>query len=374
MKKNVVKAAAVLLLLAALIFGPHQLWKLRARSTGSIVVLDKTVPFEKYREHENIFWLLHALKIAGPDGRYLEAATDYFGFDPKTRTGRELGPKDLEEADLLFVADTYGVYVGDYEQPGDVAALERSPKIYGGLSVAEAKAIDRFVGKGCNSVIGEFNTFASPTEDAARAVMERRFGARWTRWVARFWPNVKDENEVPSWVGRVYERVFDRPFDVEGPALIFVRDDADMVVLQPSRHFEDEEEIITVNKTERAPDDWPDAGAYYFWLDVIEATTADVLYEYRVEVNEEGRAELEAHGLRPVFPAVVQRPGATYLAGDFVDLPVELGDPERAGLLGLRRFRAAVGGTYNERFIWGWYAPLMEILVTDALQGRTDCH
>lgn len=373
MKKRIAKAVPAVLLLAALIFGPHQLFELRPGTTGVVVVVDKTVPFEKYREHENIHWLLHALKIAGPDGRYLEPHTDYLGFDPKARTGRDLRSEDLDAADLLFVADTYGVYAGDYEQPGDVAALERSPKIYGGFSQAEAEMIDRFVGEECKSVIAEFNTFGSPTGDAARAILERRFGARWTRWVARYWPNVRDENEVPSWVGKVYERVFDRPFDLEGPALIFVRDDTDMVVLQPSRHFEDEEEIITLQKTAHAPEHWPDEGAYYFWLDVIEADRPDVLYEYRVEVNEAGRRELEAHGLRPVFPAVVRRPGTTYLAGDFVDLPVELGDPEQAGLLTLRRFRAFLGGTYNERFIWGWYAPLMEILVTEALEGRSDC-
>ncbi len=345
---------------------PRIAWELWPLRPMNVVIVDKTVPFQNYREHQNFDWLLEAWKIGTPDGRFLDPASDYVGFDPTAKRGHDLTADHLQGAKVLFVADTCGVYRGDYEVPG-VAALERSQKIYGGFTVAEAQAIDSFVG-GCGTAIAEFNAFASPTGDAARARLEALFGVHWTHWVARYWPNVRDENEVPPWIGRVYERVFGRPFDVTGPALIFVRDDVDMVVLQPSLHFENADRIVTMHRTEEAPElaGLPREGSFYFWLDVVDATTADVVYQYQVDVNRAGAEELTKHGLPLRFPALTRRPGAYYFAGDMVDSTVELGDPRRKGLLAFRRARAWLGGSFEERLMWGWYAPVMEALIGTA--------
>jgi hypothetical protein len=163
---------------------PRIAWWARPARTLEVVIVDKTVPFRNMREHAAIPWILHANKIENGLGRFLDPARDYVGFDPVAKAGRDLGSADVAYADVLFLADTYGVYVGDYEQPGEQAALERSPKIYGGLSDDEAKTIDHFAARG-GMVVGEFNTFASPTEDVPRARLEARFGVHWTKWVAQ---------------------------------------------------------------------------------------------------------------------------------------------------------------------------------------------
>jgi hypothetical protein len=357
--------AALALLAATIGFGPRLGWLLMAPRPRKVVVVDKSVPFQKYREHQNLHWLLRAWKVPDPSGRFLEPERDYLGFDPIERVGRDLRPEDLSSADVLFVADTYGVYRGDYLRPGDVAALERSPKIYGGMTSSEAAALIEFGDRG-GLVVAEFNTFASPTDEATRRRLEAFFGLRWTRWVGRYWPNLRDPSEVPSWVGEVYERLHQRPFDLTGPGLVFVRDDADMVILQPPHHLEPS--IMAMLRTAEGDDidGLPERGWYRFWTDVVEAEGAEVVYEFEVQCTPRGRALLQEHGLRARFPAVLRHPTRSgrhswYLAGDFVDTLTELGDAERWGLLSWRR--VVLRGTPEARFMWGWYAPLMERIV-----------
>ena len=343
--------------------GPHWLWDLQAPRPIEVVIVDKTVPFQNYREHENFVWLLHNWKMPDRSGRFAHSATDYVGFDPTNKVGHDLRAEDLGSADVLFVADTYGVYVGDYEVPGDVAALERSPLIYGGFTSTEADAVKRFAARG-GLVIGEFNTFASPTADEPRQILEQVHGLKWTKWVGRYWPDLQDKNEVPPWLGEVYERLYGRPFDIQGAAFVFVRDDAEMVILRRDVHLESE--ILTLHRTDAAPEltGLPQSGAFWYWLDLLEARGAEVIYEYRLDVTPEGRRALETAGLPERFPAVLRhgpKKNVWYLAGDFVDTPVELGPARRWGLLTLRRWRSAIiGGGSGEQLMWGWYAPLLE--------------
>jgi hypothetical protein len=337
-------------------------WRLARPRTLEAVIVDKTVPFRNDREHAAIPWILHALKIQNGLGRFLDAEHDYVGFDPVSRTGRELTAADLANADLLFIADTYGVYVGDYQRPGDQAALERSPKIYGGLSEGEARVIDAFAARG-GMVIAEFNTFASPTDDGAEARLEATFGVRWSRWVARYWPDLQDRNEVPRWVGHVYERVTGHLFDCTGGGMVLVREDRDIVVLRDGddlRH--------SVVSQERAPLGaafaFPQRGAFRYWMDVVAATDSELVYEHVLDVTPAGERKLEAHGLSRRFPAVTRRRDAWYFAGDFVDNALDLGSPEQAFVLGFRRERLACGSpTPEEEFFWGWYVPIVSRLL-----------
>ncbi len=360
---RITRIAAVLGVILALAFGPHIGWLLtRSRSLG-VVVVDKTVPFRNYREHAAIPWILHAMKVRTPSGGFLDPARDYIGFDPATKTGHDITDADLTSADTLVVTDTYGVYTGDYEQPGDQAALERSPKIYGGLSYAEATAIERFAARG-GLVLAEFNTFASPTESPARSRLETLFGVRWTRWVVRYWPDLQDANEVPRWVGATYDRVYHAPFDWTGGGLVFVHEDGDIVVLRDKEDLDGDG--LTQERTATGAEfGFPERGAFRYWIDIVEDNGADVLYEHAVHATSAGQGKLEAHGLSLRFPAVTRRGVAYYFAGDFVDSGLELGSPERAWLLGYRTARAnGCGGPgRDESSFWGFYVPIVERLL-----------
>jgi hypothetical protein len=355
-------ALGVIAALAAALAGPALLWRWRPSRALDVVVLDKTVPFRNFREHETFTWLLHALKITDRRGRYAVASRDYVGHDPVARVGHDLTEARLQGASMLFIADTYGVYVDDYTRPGDVAHMERSSLRYGGIEEAEAHAIEGFARRG-GTVVGEFNSFASPTREPARATMEGVFGVRWTHWVGRYWVDLQDPNEVPRWVGEVYARLYHRPFDFRGPGFVFVREDADMVVLQPGVHLGPD--VLTIARTAEAPDlvGWPARGAFRYWLDVVAPARCDVVYAYHVDATAEGLRALAAHGIPSVFPALTRRrdgPRAWYFAGDFVDNATPRGDPERAGVLTWRRLAPASDDDPDGTFLWRWYVPIME--------------
>jgi hypothetical protein len=341
---------------------PLVAWRLQTAKTLDVVIVDKTAPFRDYRAHAAIPWLLHAMKIRDRGGRFLDPERDYVGFDPVSKKGHDLTDDDLASADVLVVTDTYGVYAGDYERPGEQAALDRSPKIYGGLTDDEARVIEAFASRG-GMVLGEFNAFASPTGDEARKRLEALFGVRWTKWVARYWPNLRDPNEVPRWVSGIYERVNGHPLDMRGGGFVFVREDSDIVVLR------DEEDLRSgIVAQERTPGgavfDFPERGAFANWMDIVDATGSEVLYEHVVATTPAGERKLASHGLSRRFPAVTRRWEAWYFAGDFVDSTMDLGSPERAWLLAYRR--AAVGcerAAADEAFFWGWYAPIMSRLL-----------
>jgi hypothetical protein len=358
--------AAVLLVVAA-IWGSHFAWLARASRKGTVVIVDKTVPFLNWREHAALPWLLHALKILAPTGRYYEEGRDYVGYDPIHHRGRNLTRADLDGADCLFIADTYGVYVGDYARPGDVAALERSPEIYGGLTPDEAAAIDGFA-RGGGLTVAEFNAFASPTEAAPRATLESLFGLHWTRWVARYWEDLGNDEEVPQWLRRDYLKRYGTPLEHQGSALVFVREDEDIVVLRPGVDLKPD--VLLVERTPAADASWPAGARYLYWLDVVEATSATVIYEYSVAATEAGARTLAEHGLGVRFPAVLHGAASSwYFAGDFIDTATEMGDPERAGLLAWRRLtRGAIGA--DGSVLWGFYFPILEALLDPVLARR----
>jgi hypothetical protein len=347
--------------LAAMATLPYLVWRLQSSRTLEVVIVDKTTPFANYREHAAIPWLLHTMKIRNRAGRFLDAAQDYVGFDPVSRRGRDLTDDDVANADVLFLADTYGVYMGDYERPGDQAALEHSPKIYGGVSDDEARLVAAFAARG-GMVIGEFNAFASPTGDTARAQLEEVFGVRWTKWVARYWSNLRDSNEVPQWIGRIYERVYRRPFDLRGGGLVFVREDEDIVVLQDDDDLR--AGIVSQERTGAgAVFDFPERGAFAYWMDLLEVSGSEVLFEHVVDTTPAGDKKLAAHGLSRRFPALTRRWEAWYFAGDFVDNTMDLGAPERAWLLPRRRWTSSWTGSTDEGSFWGWYAPIVARLL-----------
>lgn len=354
------RIVALVLVTLAVLTAPHWLWRLQKARTLEVVIVDKTVPFEKYREHSAIPWILHAMKLRGQHGRFLDAATDYLGFDPRTKTGHDLTAAALEHADVLVVADTYGVYQGDYERPGEEAALERSPKIYGGLGDAEATAIEVFAARG-GLVLAEFNTFGSPTTEPIRERMETLFGLHWTGWVARYWPDLQDVNEVPRWVGRTWEKVNHTPFDLNGGGLVLVNEKEDIVVLQAGTDLG--RDIVTQERTIRgAAFDLPVRGSFWFWMDVVAATDGEVLYEHVIGATPAGAQKLTAHGLPVRFPALVKRADAWYFAGDFVDTAMDLGNPERAGLLPWRGRTGGCGASSDDAFFWELYVPIVSRL------------
>ncbi len=372
-----------LALAAALALGPRGLHALRPQRSLAIVVLDKTVPFPTYVEHRSLFWLLDHLKIVRPGGGRYDPSRDYLGAFPGPRPGdRPSRTVDLTEeaaraADLLYLADTYGVYEDDLESgPAMRAALERSPKVYGGLSLAEAEAAVRAVARG-TTLVAEFNTLGSPTAPPARTALETALGVHWTRWMGRYFSRLEDRDEVPEWLRRDWEREWSARWEFTGPGYVLLRDDTHCEVLLPGRHVE---EVGLTIERERPVDrllaEAGDGTSYPYWFDLVEARPGtEVLASFSWHLTDAGRGRLERRGLPARFPAVTRKRSpsggaAYYFAGDFADNPLERPPVPLAGYLRARRALERIKIAPSEgAFYWRFYAPMMTRLL-DELASR----
>jgi hypothetical protein len=369
--------------LALLVLVPWTAYQTRPRHRIDLVVLDKTVPFRNEFEHRSLYWLLEYLNVVKADGTHYRVDADYLGAypgphpgDPPERT-RDLTANDVAGARLVYLADTYGVYRRDLASGVEErAALERSQKIYGGLTRDEADAAAAAPALG-KTLVAEFNTLGSPTPDDARGILEGALGVRWTRWIGRYFTHLEDTGEVPGWMRRDYEREWRLPWEFHGPGYVLMQDDAHCEVLRVG--FEVERVGLTIDvETGREAELGRAHGGvpYPYWFDIVEAApAADRLASFHWHPTAAGRERLKARGLPETFPAVTRRSfldGGTawYFAGDFADNPMDPTPVPFLGYLSWRRTAERIKVAPSETaFYWTFYAPMMEVIL-DAVETR----
>jgi hypothetical protein len=373
-----------LLAIALLVLVPWVSYRMRATRPLALVVLDKTVPFRNWFEHRSFYWLLTHDNVVRPDGASYAFDRDYLGAypppvagDPPERT-RDLTAADVAGARLVYLADTYGVYRDDLLSREKMdAALERSPRIYGGLTLDEAHAAAGAPQAG-KTLVAEFNTLGSPTGADARATLEAALGVRWTRWIGRYFQRLEDTSEVPRWMRTDYEREWKAPWRFQGPGYVLMQDDTHCEVLRVA--FESEAIGLTIER-ERPVDphlaDAADHIPYPYWFDVvIDGPETTRLASFQWHLTAAGRERLKERGLPERFAAVTRRVSATggtawYFAGDFADNPM---DPRPVPFLGYTRFRRTLEAmklTPSETaFYWRFYVPMIESILRDAEAGQ----
>jgi hypothetical protein len=363
---------------------PWGCYELRPTRPIALCVLDKTVPFRNWYEHRSLYWLLRHLNVVKADGENYALERDYLGAypppvpgDPPERT-RDLSVEDVAGARLVYLADTYGVYREDLKSKERMAAaLERSPEIYGGLTLQEARAAAGAVDAG-KTLVAEFNTLGSPTGDEARTTLEAALGVRWTRWIGRYFSRLDNVNEVPQWMRNDYEREWKKPWRFQGPGYVLMQEDAHCEVLRVG--YEADTVGLTIER--ESPVDShlahaADGVPYPYWFDIVEESPAATrLASFVWHLKEAGRQRLKARKLPERFAAVTRRtpPGggvAWYFAGDFADNPL---DPHPVPFAGYLAFRHVVEGLKlapsETAFYWRFYVPMMQTILDDAGVSR----
>ena len=372
-----------ILVVALCVLVPWACYTRRPAHRIDLVVLDKTVPFRNWFEHRSLYWLLTHLNVVKADGTNYAVERDYLGAyppaipgDPPERT-RDLAATDVAGARLVYLADTYGVYHDDLESKERMAAaLERSPKIYGGLTLDEARAAAGALDAG-KILVSEFNTLGSPTGADARTTLELALGVQWTRWIGRYFSHLDDVAEVPQWMRNDYEREWKKKWEFTGPGYVLLQDDVHCEVFRTGH----EVDAIGLTIDRERPVEAHLAGAadrvpYPYWFDIVELRDAKRLASFDWHLKDAGRERLKARGLPERFAAVTRRalPGggvAWYFAGDFADNPM---DPRPVPFLGYLGFRHLVEGLKlapsETAFYWRFYVPMMETILADAEGSR----
>lgn len=362
------------------VFMPWACYQVRPARRLELCVLDKTVPFRNWYEHRSLYWLVDHLNVVKADGTSYDLEHDYLGAypprvpgDPPERT-RDLSEEDVAGARLIYLADTYGVYRDDLKSKEHMkAALERSPKIYGGLTLQEARAAAGALDAG-KTLVAEFNTLGSPTGEEARTTLEAALGVRWTGWIGRYFSRLGDVGEVPQWMRDDYEREWKKPWRFEGPGYVLMQGDAHCEVLRVG--VEVDSVGLTIER-DRPVDPHlvhaADSVSYPYWFDIVEDTPATTrLASFVWHPKDAGRLRLKARELKERFAAVTRRApprggAAWYFAGDFADNPL---DPRPVPFAGYLAFRHLVEGIKlapsETEFYWRFYVPMMETILNDA--------
>ncbi len=348
---------------------PVIFWHSQPSDTLNVWILDNTVPDMTYREHRGLMWTLNHFKIQPPGRSRFVYERDYYGFFPhkdKTYTIRDLRYAP-DYPDLIYLADTYGVYQQEYmeEKPrGD-----RSPLIYGGFSAIDMFRVREFLRNG-TTIIGEFNTFATPTSEDMRHQLEEILGVEWKEWMGRYFQDLTRDNEVTRWMVQNYEAQHGRPWVYEGPGYVLASNWDEIVVLESEVDVGNKECLIKVRSEHEEEFDLKRAIPYYYWFEFVRAKEdSEIIADFHLDVTPKGREKLEAIGLYEVFPAITRYQHQDYLAyyfaGDFADHTAVPHFWHFAGLNWIRKHTTMhIKGEANA-FFWRGYVPLMKKILED---------
>lgn len=348
---------------------PWVAWYQKPTRTLAVRVLDKTVPDRSFREHKGLFWILDHEKIRKPEGRPYAFEEDYIGFEPLGKQKYRLKEGDLSApADLVYIADTYGVYHEEFygENKGN-----RSPLLYGGLELEEVASIRQSLAKG-GTLVAEFNTFQSPTGPAAREALCKWLGVRWSGWMGRHFDELKRGLEIPLWVVRNFEKQYGREYAFTGPGFLFCNDRDEVVILDDARYAG--ASPCTLHFTEQGQSHLKVRGSfpYNYWFDVssVEPGTS-VHAEFLLDFKPDGAEELRKHGIPMQFPAIFHRKDNQndlyYFAGDFAD---HTRYPWIVRYRGLVPLKSLFSSNRDERFFWAAYVPMMQTILERTVKAK----
>ncbi|NUN68388.1 MAG: hypothetical protein HUU02_01595 [Bacteroidetes bacterium] len=365
------KIFLVIALLLFIVFVlPFAYWSILPTRPLSLFLIDKTTA-DDYREHRSLFWLLTHWKYVDPvTGTYYDATKDFYGYDPADSSFSPVEALQLNKADLLYIADTYGVYrypmnYDSYERllPDHYIPIQFE---YGGLSAQEMDAIESFDSLGRMS-IAEFNTLQDPQLDDWRTQrrLERMFGVHYTGALGRYYD---DLNSAARWMKDLYERRYLAKWDFSGRGIIIIvdrtsGDDKTEVVVLDAGDLAHTPVFIRTSADPLLQGTEDEVPYYYFFEFLTADSTSQVIAEYEIECTKSGREKMDAAGLPVRFPAVVSTDAGRklYFGGDFVDNRVEtmLTQYWNVEFL-LTKLFSFYFVSDQTRFFWKFYLPMME--------------
>ncbi|HHW38053.1 MAG TPA: hypothetical protein GXX18_12565 [Bacillales bacterium] len=351
-----------------LIILPIIIWFLEPENKLQIAIIDKTVPNETYREHLGLTWMLNHLKYKNEKNKEFEPNSDYFGFVPNEQQESydvRLPPKDYSKYNVIYLADTYGVYEGDLPWIEKAREGSRSGKIYGGLEEEEWTAIiDRLSQKEKSLLITEFNTFASPTNEAVRKSVADYLGLDWSGWIGRYFRELDPEKneEIPQWILDKYKDTW----KYSGEGFVLVNDiNEEVIVLENKKHIK--EGKISLSFTEKGKDLFhlENSPEYNYWFDIVTPKdSSKVLANYEWNLTDAGKKLLEKNHIPIEFAAVLENNHASsssyYFAGNFNDIANVSKFYQMKGLQSIYKVAKKFS---DDAFYWSTYMPMMKSIL-----------
>ncbi|MEH6954942.1 hypothetical protein [Neobacillus drentensis] len=344
---------------------PFWLWQIQPAKKLNVLIVDKTVPNPSYREHKGLVWILNNDKYFKNGQVPYSDTEDYRGFKPQEGKKYTIAPlpKDLQKYNVFYLTDQYGVYKEEFF--GQNPSGKRSEKIYGGLKSNEVNQIEKALiqSKG-KTLIAEFNTFASPTSETAKAKISNLLNVEWSGWIGRYFSDLNSK-EVPEWVKKSYQQQT-KKWSFTGEGFVFVSKNNYVVVIG-NKDVQDEGLLFQLTNKGNKYFKKDIQGNYKYWFDIIDAKDQDeVLASYKLPISKKAKETLAGFDIPANFPAVIYHQNAKYssyyFSGDFAD---ESDVPAIYQTKGLDAWKRNIGA--NNSFYWKTYVPLMKDILKNGL-------
>lgn len=360
---------AVLLLIPAVSFIR---WAFQEKKPIDVVILDKTVPtLDRLGHRSFVYTLTNSRFVKGDKGGSYSAAKDYYGFEPlRPVREKQFRKKDFrltelielaENNDVLYYADTYGVFFNDWYQ--GIKKTRRSRKLYGGLNnndyllLVEMKRRDKLV-------LLEYNTFDYPTAGLEKFKTEELIGVSSSGWMGQYYKTLDtiSQHAVPAWMPALYRKQYGEPWTFTKPGVVLLKENG-IIVLEEGTHLTSSYPVIRTNSTDASKFGVPETVTFANSFDIIDPGQNTVISEFVLNTTPAGDTLLLANELKPVFPAVTREPltqRTYYFAGDFAnnDIPfwtARLKNIQKVG----KAFLYSENVNDPRRFFWLYYKPLI---------------
>jgi len=363
-KRKIKRASIILAVILSILASPFIIWLISSSKNLNVVIVDKTVPDNTYREHKGFMWILNNLKINnGNSKKSFEYDKSYYGFIPgqnESYTIKDL-PDNIGSPDLIYMADTYGVYKEDFYKNN--VSGNRSEIMYGGSNVEEVEKIKKSLNN--NTIIGEFNTLASPTDSKAREELESVFGLKWKEWIGRYFTDLSTSNiEIPSWMKENYAMQYGVKWDFKGAGIVLVGPKDKIIVLRKDVELGDDLNKIIFTDDAQSEFDVKNNSNYYYWFEITENDKdSQVLAKYKLDVTKEGQDIMDEYNLPTEFPAITRKKGnytSYYFSGDFADSNSTPKFYNASGIQFFNKITTFDEDTNQDYFYWNVYYPLIK--------------
>ncbi|MBO0961579.1 hypothetical protein J1P26_17885 [Neobacillus sp. MM2021_6] len=345
---------------------PFWLWKIQPSKKLNVLIVDKTVPTQSFREHKGLVWILNNAKYYKNGTTPYSVKNDYKGFKPQN--GQEYTitplPRDLKPFDVIYLTDQYGVYKEDINRRNTEG--KHSKKVYGGLTSSEVNKIERALieSKG-KTLIAEFNTFASPTSEKAKEEISNLLNVEWSGWIGRYFSDLSN-SEVPEWIKANYRKQ-NMKWGFDGEGFVFIGRNNYVVVIG-KEEVKDTGLLFEVSKKGKKYFTDEIKGKYPYWFDIIEARDKnEILAAYRLPISHAAVKRLEGYGIPASFPAVIYHQNTKfssyYFSGDYAD---EAEVPRMYQTKGFDTWKRKLGA--KDSFYWQTYVPMMKDILHHGLR------
>ena len=361
-------------------------WKMEKEIPINLLVIDKTTPEKNFSEHLSFFWVANQSKWVKPTGEKYNYAQDFLGFHPAENGeyiikdlkvyGKGNSVKLADSLDVVFFADTYGIYNSNWKDHPDYGK-DTIALLYGGLQAEEFNLLRELKRKG-KTIIAEFNLFASPTSPVIRKQTEQLLGVKWSGWVGKYYQTLDTltDPEIPKWLPDLYRKNYNSEYQFQNGGIVLVNNREQIIILEQGVHLNEKFPILWSKLSTQLEYNVPEKVYYPFWFDINETDERNhVLANFEIDVNEKGKHLLDSLKVPNNFPAIIEHDNDyrfLYFACDFSDNKMGIYTSYFRGIENISgAFYSPDQVKDRKMFFWEYYRPFMST-VMDSISARQE--